>query len=180
MHEFAQSADLVDWKSTPYLYASADSTPLFVMAMEDYVKRQRRHGFSSPPLGTRCATPMRSPARTIPMATVFTKHGRYGLGGELAAQHASSRNISRCARSAIRRFDVAAGGADERRIARGGRAQESRRDSRQTWSRSITIPPLTFTPSAATPTEARIAPRPSIRRWLGGLAAWLCRAPMQC
>ena len=37
MHEFAQSADLVDWKSTPYFYASADSTPLFVMAMEDYV-----------------------------------------------------------------------------------------------------------------------------------------------
>lgn len=37
MHEFAQSADLVDWKSTPYFYAAADSTPLFVMAMEDYV-----------------------------------------------------------------------------------------------------------------------------------------------
>ncbi|HLK20064.1 MAG TPA: hypothetical protein VKT81_13985 [Bryobacteraceae bacterium] len=37
MHEFAQSADLVDWKSTPYFYASADSTPLLVMAMEDYV-----------------------------------------------------------------------------------------------------------------------------------------------
>ncbi len=37
MHEFAQSADLVDWKSTPYFYASADSTPLFVMVMEDYV-----------------------------------------------------------------------------------------------------------------------------------------------
>ena len=37
MHEFSQTADLVDWKSTPYFYASADSTPLFVMAMEDYV-----------------------------------------------------------------------------------------------------------------------------------------------
>ncbi len=37
MHEFAQSADLVDWKSTPYFYAAADSTPLFVMALEDYV-----------------------------------------------------------------------------------------------------------------------------------------------
>ena len=37
MHEFAQSADLVDWKSTPYFYAAADSSPLFVMAMEDYV-----------------------------------------------------------------------------------------------------------------------------------------------
>ncbi|MBZ5624268.1 MAG: glycogen debranching protein, partial [Acidobacteriia bacterium] len=38
MHEFSQTAGLVDWKSTPYFYAAADSTPLFVMAMEDYVK----------------------------------------------------------------------------------------------------------------------------------------------
>ncbi len=37
MHEYSQTADLVDWKSLPYFYASADSTPLFVMAMEDYV-----------------------------------------------------------------------------------------------------------------------------------------------
>ena len=37
MHEFSQTADLVDWKATPYFYASADSTPLFVMAMEDYI-----------------------------------------------------------------------------------------------------------------------------------------------
>lgn len=37
MHEFSQTAGLVDWKSKPYFYASADSTPLFVMAMEDYV-----------------------------------------------------------------------------------------------------------------------------------------------
>ncbi|HEY7306875.1 MAG TPA: glycogen debranching protein [Bryobacteraceae bacterium] len=38
MHEYSQSADAVDWKSTPYLYASADATPLLVMAMNDYVK----------------------------------------------------------------------------------------------------------------------------------------------
>ncbi len=38
MHEFSQSADALDWKSTPYFYASADSTPLLVMAMWDYVK----------------------------------------------------------------------------------------------------------------------------------------------
>jgi glycogen debranching enzyme len=37
MHEYSQTAGLLDWKSTPYFYASADSTPLFVMAMEDYV-----------------------------------------------------------------------------------------------------------------------------------------------
>lgn len=38
MHEYSQSADALDWKSTPYFYAAADSTPLFVMAMCDYMK----------------------------------------------------------------------------------------------------------------------------------------------
>lgn len=38
MHEFSQSADRVDWKSYPYMYAAADSTPMFVMVMEDYVR----------------------------------------------------------------------------------------------------------------------------------------------
>jgi hypothetical protein len=38
MHEYSQSADLVDWAATPYFYAAADSAPLFVMAMEDYVR----------------------------------------------------------------------------------------------------------------------------------------------
>jgi glycogen debranching enzyme len=36
MHEFSQTAGLVDWRATPYFYAAADSTPLFLMAMEDY------------------------------------------------------------------------------------------------------------------------------------------------
>jgi hypothetical protein len=37
MHEYSQTAELVDWASLPYLYAAADSTPLFVMQMADYV-----------------------------------------------------------------------------------------------------------------------------------------------
>ncbi|HLN02822.1 MAG TPA: hypothetical protein VK335_26265 [Bryobacteraceae bacterium] len=37
MHEFSQTADLADWKTTPYFYAAADATPLFVMTMDDYV-----------------------------------------------------------------------------------------------------------------------------------------------
>jgi len=36
-HEYSQTAESVDWASTPYEYAAADSTPLFLMAMEDYV-----------------------------------------------------------------------------------------------------------------------------------------------
>jgi hypothetical protein len=36
-HEYSQAAEQVDWASTPYEYAAADATPLFLMAMEDYV-----------------------------------------------------------------------------------------------------------------------------------------------
>jgi glycogen debranching enzyme len=36
-HEYSQTAELLDWASFPYEYAAADSTPLFLMAMEDYV-----------------------------------------------------------------------------------------------------------------------------------------------
>ncbi len=38
MHEFSQTADVVDWKSMPYEYAAADATPLMIMAMADYVR----------------------------------------------------------------------------------------------------------------------------------------------
>jgi glycogen debranching enzyme len=38
IHEWAQTADLVDWKSLPYASASADATPLLLMASEDYLK----------------------------------------------------------------------------------------------------------------------------------------------
>jgi hypothetical protein len=37
MHEFSQTAYALDWTTTPYFYASADSTPLLIMAMRDYV-----------------------------------------------------------------------------------------------------------------------------------------------
>lgn len=37
MHEYSQTAPLVDWAALPYFYASADSTPLLVMAIWDYV-----------------------------------------------------------------------------------------------------------------------------------------------
>jgi glycogen debranching enzyme len=37
-HEVSQSASFIDWfKSTPYAYASADATPLFIIAVNDYV-----------------------------------------------------------------------------------------------------------------------------------------------
>jgi glycogen debranching enzyme len=36
-HEISQSASLVEWDKLPYLYASADATPLYIIAFHDYV-----------------------------------------------------------------------------------------------------------------------------------------------
>jgi glycogen debranching enzyme len=38
MHEYSQTAGFIDWRQFPYMYAAADSTPLFLMAIADYVK----------------------------------------------------------------------------------------------------------------------------------------------
>jgi glycogen debranching enzyme len=38
MHEYSQTAAAIDWQAFPYMYAAADSTPLFLMAVADYVK----------------------------------------------------------------------------------------------------------------------------------------------
>ena len=38
MHERSQTAGLVDWPELPYQYAAADSTPLLLMAANDYLK----------------------------------------------------------------------------------------------------------------------------------------------
>jgi glycogen debranching enzyme len=38
MHEWSQTAGLVDWSSLPYEFASADATPLLLMAANDYLR----------------------------------------------------------------------------------------------------------------------------------------------
>jgi glycogen debranching enzyme len=38
MHEYSQTAAFIDWKQFPYMYAAADATPLFLLAVLDYVK----------------------------------------------------------------------------------------------------------------------------------------------
>ncbi len=45
IHEWAQTAGLVDWKSLPYAYASADANPLLLMASDDYLKVSGDTGF---------------------------------------------------------------------------------------------------------------------------------------
>lgn len=38
LHEWSQTADLVDWRSLPYAYAEADATLLLPMAVNDYLR----------------------------------------------------------------------------------------------------------------------------------------------
>ncbi len=38
LHEWSQTADLLDWRSLPYAYASSDANPLLLMAINDYLK----------------------------------------------------------------------------------------------------------------------------------------------
>jgi len=45
MHEYSQTAAAIDWQAFPYMYAAADSTPLFLLAVEDYVKASGDVGF---------------------------------------------------------------------------------------------------------------------------------------
>ncbi|MCU1299460.1 MAG: hypothetical protein JWO91_3738 [Acidobacteriaceae bacterium] len=45
IHEWAQTADLADWKSLPYEFASSDATPLLLMATNDYMQVSGDTGF---------------------------------------------------------------------------------------------------------------------------------------
>jgi glycogen debranching enzyme len=38
MHEYSQTAARIDWQAFPYMYAAADATPLFLLAVNDYVR----------------------------------------------------------------------------------------------------------------------------------------------
>lgn len=38
MHEYSQTAPAIDWRSFPYMYAAADSTPLLLLGTLDYVR----------------------------------------------------------------------------------------------------------------------------------------------
>ncbi len=55
-HEISQSASLVPWfKDYPYPYVSADATPLFIIAMNDYAVAERRPRFRARQVGQRLA-----------------------------------------------------------------------------------------------------------------------------
>jgi glycogen debranching enzyme len=45
-HEISQSASFLDWFKTPFAYAAADATPLFIIAVNDYVSHSGDTAFA--------------------------------------------------------------------------------------------------------------------------------------
>ena len=100
MHEYSQTAAFVDWKSLPYMYAAADSTPLFLTAMLDYVRSSGDVDF------------LRKHRDAVERAWRFETTPRYGwrwhlrqlagdgLGGKLASGYAKTGDLLGVARSA--------------------------------------------------------------------------------
>ena len=75
-HEISQSASFTDWfKSTPYAYASADATPLFIIAVERLCDTQRGHWIRSAEMG--------QPLESLRISPVHQR--RAGTGAELRA-----------------------------------------------------------------------------------------------
>ena len=53
LHEWSQTADLLDWKSLPYAYASADANPLLLMADQRLPEGERGYPLRRGSIGRR-------------------------------------------------------------------------------------------------------------------------------
>jgi glycogen debranching enzyme len=101
MHEYSQTAAAIDWQAFPYMYAAADSTPLFLLAVEDYVKASGDTAFLTPiAMPSRRPGPSRPIPRTTPTTTASTTTRRGQDGWKLARRHAAPGDLSGPARSA--------------------------------------------------------------------------------
>ncbi len=175
MHEYSQTAAAIDWQSFPYMYAAADSTPLFLLAVADYVRASgdtafltdlsRRHRKS---LGLR----NRSRPRHRPRRHLRQLAG-HRLGRKLARRHAPPGNLPRAPRPAS---------LFRRRLHR--RPTERLRQDPPPPSNEPAPSPRPSTPSTTTrknpatpsppiqparPTVPSTAPPPSIPPWPGGI-----------
>jgi len=92
MHEYSQTADLVDWAQRPYFYAAADSTPLLVMAMNDYVAASGDTG-SPAALGSRPKSLGIHAGSRFRRRRDLRKHRRNRMGGGMASEDAASGDL---------------------------------------------------------------------------------------
>ena len=92
----------IDWQPFPYMYAAADATPLFLMAM----RRLRTAPAATPPSSPPIAKPSKKPGPlkpippTTPTTTASTTTPGHRLGRKLARRHAPSGDLPRPPRPA--------------------------------------------------------------------------------
>ena len=97
MHEYSQAADSIDWKATPYFYASADSTPLLLMAAADYARKSGDQELHQNKLGC-FQEGILFHARARSQQRHLFQFRRNRLGGIVADGHAARGIISGSAR----------------------------------------------------------------------------------
>ncbi len=89
MHEYSQTAAAIDWQAFPYMYAAADATPLFLLAVADYVRSSGDVAFLNAHRDAieKAWAFETDPAHDTDMTDLRQLAG-YGLGGGLAERHA--------------------------------------------------------------------------------------------
>ena len=179
IHEWAQTADLVDWKSLPYAYASADANPLLLMASNDYLKVSGDKTFIQ--------TNWEALERTWNFETSHDSDGdgiyenTEGSGWVeswppgMPHQEIYLAALDQQASTAMAELARLRGTRRLRSRPTFGRAK-SARPSR----RNICCPGVASTPSAAMPTAAWIRAQPSFLRLPPGMAATSCSMPSRC
>ena len=120
MHEFSLTADSLhgelNWANLGYEYASADATPLFLLAVADYVHTTRRSRLPPHPLG-----PAQKGLRLRPRPRNqrrLRQHPGHWLGRSMAAQDAASGDLPRRPRPSLHPGHRRNGKADARRLPR--------------------------------------------------------------
>ena len=172
MHEYSQTAAAIDWHSFPYMYAAADSTPLFLLATLDYVRASGDIAFlTDASRRHREGLGLRDQPRPDTDQRHLRQHARAPAGSRAGPAACRTRkSISPCSISRPPppwpRSKSCSATTQKSQAAQG-----PRRSDRHNHQRPVSRPAKrAATPSAATPTAPSTAPPPSIPPSPGGYA----------
>ena len=167
MHEYSQTAPAIDWRAFPYMYAAADSTPLFLLATLDYVRASGDTQFLK---DNRDAIEKAWAFETSHADTNGIYDNRQGTGwveswpGGMPHQEIYLALLDQQASAAMAQMESLLGDTAKSQAAK-SRAEDDRRNHQSSSSTTAT---RAATPSAATPTARSTALPRSIPRWPGG------------
>jgi glycogen debranching enzyme len=179
IHEWAQTADLVDWKSLPYAYASADANPLLLMATNDYLKVSGDTHLSRPTGRRWSATWKFECSHDSDGDGIYENTEGSGWVESwppgMPHQEIYLAALDQQASTAMADLARATGHTDIAQQAALGRAGSARPSRRSTCFRGVA-----FMPSAAMPMAAWIRAQRSFRRLPPGMAATSSSMPSRC